>query len=152
MEEQSIMRKRPSSWKYKLPVFEFSDRWCGRSSRLRSTELRLKVEPTLIECTEGIWEPVSMSCNKGVETCETGKGLVSLEGTVDALKSEPLERRRPALLSRPKGLKICIRLCAVVLIFRVNDTISVIMFSRIDLKQWALSVVIHDTSGMVHWL
>jgi hypothetical protein len=148
------MRKRPSSWKYKVPVFEFSDRWCGRSSCLRSTELRLKVELILIECTEGTCEIFSMPCNnKGDEIRETDKGFSSLEGTVDALKSELLERRRPALLSRPKGLKTCFRLFAVVrLIFRVNDIISAIMFSRIDLKQWVLSVVIHATSGMVHWL
>ena len=108
----------------------------------------------MIECTEGTLATFSMSCNdKGDETCETGIGLASLEDTVDAPKSELLERGRPALLSRPKGLNTCLWLFDVGFpTFPVNDTILAIMFSRIDLKQETLSVAIHGTSGMVHWL
>jgi hypothetical protein len=57
-----------------------------------------------------------MSCNdKGDKTYTTSKALASLEGTVDPLNSEVLERGRTALLSRLKGLNTCLWLFTVVL-------------------------------------
>jgi hypothetical protein len=73
--------------------------------------------------------------DKEEKTYDAGKGLAGPEGTAGTLKSELLERGRHALLSRPKGLKTCRRLFAVVLLKSpVNDTIAVVMFSKINLK------------------